>query len=417
MKIFIFQWQRGEAMKEPFQKALGIIQTLKQHGYEAYFVGGAVRDLLLNREIGDIDIATSALPDEVMQLFSKTIDIGSQHGTVVVVHNGISYEVTTFRTESEYEDYRRPGSVTFVRSLYEDLQRRDFTMNAIAMDAEGKLIDPFGGQEAIANRIICTVGDPKARFSEDALRMMRAIRFVSQLGFSLDEETKQAIMENAALLAHISVERMTMEFEKLLEGPFASRALSLLVETGLFLYLPMLRGKENELQAAARYDWRLLDSRGQRWGFLCYILCIDSAADFLRAWKLPNRLIKEVEMALQILKTIPSSSDWTKERLFEFGLEHAIAAETIRSVASGENVEEHRKKLNELFMSLPIKTKKELAVSGNDIMKWFGKPGGPWVKEILTLIERAVIHGEVDNHKERIHEWLIHRNLIRGENC
>jgi tRNA nucleotidyltransferase (CCA-adding enzyme) len=193
--------------------------------------------------------------------------------------------------------------------------------------------------------------------------------------------------------------------------------LSLLVETGLFLYLPMLRDKEKELQTAARYDWRLLDTRGQRWGFLCYILCIDSADDFLRAWKLPNRLIKEVEMVLRILQTIPSCSDWTKERLFEFGLEHAIAAETIRSVANGENVEEHRRKLNELFMSLPIKTKKELAVNGNDILKWFDRPGGPWVKEILALIERAVIHGEVDNHKERIHEWLIHRNLIRGENC
>lgn len=404
-------------MKEPFQKALGIIRQLKKHGYEAYFVGGAVRDLLLKRNIGDVDIATSALPHEVMQLFPKTIDIGSQHGTVVVIHDGIPYEVTTFRADGNYEDHRRPESVTFVRSLYEDLKRRDFTMNAIAMDEAGKLIDPFGGQDAITNRMIRTVGDPKERFSEDALRMMRAIRFVSQLGFSLDEETKQAIIENAPLLAHISVERMTMEFEKLLEGPFASRALSLLVETRLFFYLPMLCEKENELQTAARYDWRKLDSRGQRWGFLCHILRVDSPVRFLRAWKLPNRIIKEVETVLRIVQTTHSDSDWTKERLFAFGLEHVIAAETVRSVANGENVDERRKKLRELFMSLPIKTKSELAVRGHDIMKWFGKPGGPWVKEILELIERAVIHGEVENHKERIHEWLIHRNLIRGENC
>ncbi|EZP75884.1 tRNA CCA-pyrophosphorylase [Parageobacillus genomosp. 1] len=403
-------------MREPFQQALGIIRQLKQHGYEAYFVGGAVRDLLLGREIGDIDIATSALPHEVMKLFPKTIDIGSQHGTVVVIHNGTPYEVTTFRTDGDYEDHRRPESVIFVRSLYEDLKRRDFTMNAIAMDEEGKLIDPFGGQDAIKKQVICTVGEAKQRFSEDALRMMRAIRFVSQLGFSLAEETRWAIVENAPLLSHISVERMTMEFEKLLEGPFASRGLSLLVETGLFSYLPQLLDKEHELKAAAGYDWNLLDSRGQRWGLLCQVLQIDAADAFLRAWKLPNRLIKEVEAVLSILREVRSFGDWTKERLFAFGLEHAISAETVRSVISGEPAEKHRQILNEMFAVLPIKTKNELAVSGKDLIEWFEKPGGPWVKEMLTAIEHAVIHGEVDNHKERIYEWLMDRNRIQEKN-
>jgi tRNA nucleotidyltransferase (CCA-adding enzyme) len=403
-------------MKEPFQKALGIIRQLKQHGYEAYFVGGAVRDLLLGREIGDVDIATSALPHEVMKLFPKTIDIGSQHGTVVVIDGGIQYEVTTFRTDGDYEDHRRPESVTFVRSLYEDLKRRDFTMNAIAMDEQGKLIDPFGGQDAIAQRVICTVGEAKQRFSEDALRMMRALRFVSQLGFSLAEETRQAIVENAPLLAYISVERMTMEFEKLLEGPFASRGLSLLVETGLFSYLPLLRDKGHELMAAAGYDWSLLDSRGQRWGLLCQALHITDADVFLRAWKLPNRLIKEVEAVLSILREVHSFGDWTKERLFAFGLEHAISAETVRSVIQGEPVEKHLQMLNEMFAALPIKTKNELAVSGKDLIEWFEKPGGPWIKEMLAVIERAVIHGEVDNHKERIYEWLMDRNRIQEKN-
>jgi tRNA nucleotidyltransferase (CCA-adding enzyme) len=403
-------------MKEPFQQALGIIRQLKQHGYEAYFVGGAVRDLLLDREIGDVDIATSALPHEVMKLFPKTIDIGSQHGTVVVIHDGTPYEVTTFRTDGDYEDHRRPESVTFVRSLYEDLKRRDFTMNAIAMDEEGKLIDPFGGHDAIKKQVICTVGEAKQRFSEDALRMMRAIRFVSQLGFSLAEETRRAIVENAPLLAHISVERMTMEFEKLLEGPFASRGLSLLVETGLFSYLPQLCDKEHELKAAAGYNWNLLDSRGQRWGLLCQVLHIDDADAFLRAWKLPNRLIKEVEAVLSILQKVRSFGNWTKERLFAFGLEHAISAETVRSVISGESVEKHRQMLNEMFAALPIKTKNELAVSGKDLIEWFEKPGGPWVKEMLSVIEHAVIHGEVDNHKERIYEWLMDRNHIQEKN-
>lgn len=146
-------------MKPPFRQALGIIQRLKQHGHEAYFVGGAVRDLLLGRPIGDVDIATGALPEEVMAIFPKTIDVGSKHGTVVVVHEGKAYEVTTFRTDGDYEDYRRPESVTFVRSLEEDLKRRDFTMNAMAMDEHGTVIDPFGGQEAIEKRIIAQYGN------------------------------------------------------------------------------------------------------------------------------------------------------------------------------------------------------------------------------------------------------------------
>jgi tRNA nucleotidyltransferase (CCA-adding enzyme) len=177
-------------MKQPFAKALYIIKQLKAHGHEAYFVGGAVRDFLLRRPIGDVDIATSALPEEVMRIFPKTIGVGVEHGTVMVLHEGTPYEVTTFRTEGKYEDYRRPESVTFVRSLHEDLKRRDFTMNAIAMNEHGQMIDPFAGQEAIKRKMIQTVGDAKARFSEDALRMMRALRFVSQLGFYLSEETK-----------------------------------------------------------------------------------------------------------------------------------------------------------------------------------------------------------------------------------
>ncbi|MBA2875059.1 CCA tRNA nucleotidyltransferase [Thermaerobacillus caldiproteolyticus] len=404
-------------MKEPFQTALGIIRTLQQHGHEAYFVGGAVRDLLLNRPIGDVDIATSALPEEVMRLFPKTIAVGLEHGTVAVIHEGTPYEVTTFRTEGKYEDYRRPESVTFVRSLYEDLQRRDFTMNAIAMDEHGQLIDPFHGQEAISKRIIRTVGNAKERFSEDALRMMRALRFVSQLGFQLSEETKQAIIEHTSLLAHISVERITIEFEKLMEGPFAQQAFSLLVETQLFLYLPGLRAKEAELRTLIDYDWTALSSRGQRWGFLCYMLHLSDAHSFLRAWKLPNRLIKEVEAILHIMNIIQSYADWTKERLYEFGIEHSCAAEAIRSLISGESILENQNRLQQLFASLPIKERKELAINGKDLIEWYKRPSGPWIADMLAMVERAVINGVIDNKKEQIKEWLIPCNQKHEKNC
>ncbi|WP_027408553.1 CCA tRNA nucleotidyltransferase [Anoxybacillus tepidamans] len=405
-------------MKEPFRRALGIIRTLRQQGYEAYFVGGAVRDDLLNRPIGDVDIATSALPEEVMALFPKTVPVGLKHGTVVVLHEGTPYEVTTFRTEGTYENYRRPESVTFVRFLTQDLERRDFTMNAIAMDEAGQLIDPFGGQKAIRERVIRTVGEAKERFSEDALRMMRAIRFASQLGFTLAPETKQAIIEHASLLAHISIERMTVEFEKLMAGPFASEAFLLLAETGLFAHLPGLAGRKQELLQLSRYDWTKLSSSVERWSFLCGLLRVgEEAAAFLRRWKLPNRLIKEVQKILSSLSIVRSYDSWTKERLYEMGSASACAAEAVRSLLNGENVEQNRSRLLELFDELPIKERNELAVTGKDLMEWYQRPGGPWLAEALQKVERAVLYGHVENNKERIKEWLVRCNQTQEKNC
>lgn len=256
---------------ERFKKASSIIETLKQQGHEAYFVGGSVRDLIIDRPIGDIDIATSALPEEVMAIFPRHVPVGLEHGTVIVVENGEPYEVTTFRTESEYEDFRRPSSVQFVRSLEEDLKRRDFTMNAIAMTEEGKMVDLFAGQEAIQKREIVTVGNAADRFQEDALRMMRGIRFVSTLGFSLETKTKQAIETYGHLLEHIAIERITVEFEKLLTGTYCVKALKELVETKLFSHLPYLQMSEEKLLKATQYKWDSLKQTLRR-GRFSYIV-------------------------------------------------------------------------------------------------------------------------------------------------
>ncbi|ANB60400.1 CCA tRNA nucleotidyltransferase [Anoxybacteroides amylolyticum] len=403
-------------MNEPFRRALGVIRTLKQHGYEAYFVGGSVRDYLLNRPIDDVDIATSALPDEVMAIFPKTIPVGLKHGTVVVLHDGVPYEVTTFRTEGTYENYRRPESVTFVRSLYQDLERRDFTMNAIAMDDTGQFIDPFDGQAAINKRIIRTVGKAKDRFLEDALRMMRAIRFVSQLGFQLEEGTKQAVIEHASLLTYISVERKTVEFEKLMAGPFASSAFSLLVETKLFAYLPGLAEKREELQQLSNYEWSALTSTAERWSFLLYLLNIEHASSFLRQWKLSNRLTKDVQAILHALSIVRSFADWTKETLYAVGAAAALSAEAIRSLVNGEKGEENVQALRQQLDSLPIQTRQDLAVTGKDIIDWYGGKGGPWVEETLKKLEQAVLAGIVENEKERMKAWL-KWNQTHEKNC
>ena len=185
-----------------------IIETLEQTGYEAYAVGGCVRDSLLGRTPSDWDITTSARPEQVKALFSHTIDTGIQHGTVTVMLEHVGYEVTTYRIDGEYEDNRHPKEVIFTSLLTEDLKRRDFTINAMAWNPQKGMIDEFGGMADLEEGIIRCVGSPEERFSEDALRMMRAVRFSAQLGYEIEPATKAAIRKLAPNLRSVSAERI-----------------------------------------------------------------------------------------------------------------------------------------------------------------------------------------------------------------
>ncbi|MDO4519734.1 MAG: CCA tRNA nucleotidyltransferase [Eubacteriales bacterium] len=196
-----------------------ILNVLEEAGFEAYAVGGCVRDVLLGRCPHDWDITTSALPEQVKELFHRTIDTGLQHGTVTVMVEKEGYEVTTYRVDGEYEDGRHPKEVTFTASLSEDLKRRDFTINAMAYNHTDGLVDLFGGKEDLENGIIRCVGDPMERFTEDALRIMRAVRFSAQLGFAIEEKTKAALPIIAPNLKNVSAERIEAELEKMLLSP------------------------------------------------------------------------------------------------------------------------------------------------------------------------------------------------------
>ena len=193
-----------------------IIETLQEHGYDAYAVGGCVRDSLLHSSPADWDITTSAKPMEVKALFRRTVDTGLVHGTVTVMLGGEGFEVTTYRIDGEYEDSRHPKEVVFTGELREDLRRRDFTINAMAYNDREGLVDAFGGIRDLEKGIIRCVGDPYERFTEDALRILRAVRFAAQLGFSIEEQTKKAARELAPSLAKISAERIASELTKLL---------------------------------------------------------------------------------------------------------------------------------------------------------------------------------------------------------
>ncbi|MCA1030489.1 CCA tRNA nucleotidyltransferase [Bacillus timonensis] len=397
-------------MHKSFQKPLKIIKTLQEHGFEAYFVGGSVRDLLLNRSIGDIDIATNALPKEIIKIFNRTIDVGAKHGTIIVHHENEAYEVTTFRLESQYVDFRRPDEVTFINSLQEDLKRRDFTMNAIAMSSDEKIIDPYRGQDALKNKLIETVGNPKDRFGEDALRMMRAIRFVSQLSFSLEEQTRLAISQYSHLLKEISIERITVEFEKTLLGNNPKSAFELMIDTKIFHYLPGLEDKENELKQITKYNLHHLRNREEWWLLLLIVLKIDDVKDFLKRWKLPNKVIKTIEKASGIFLLVKNQG-WNKKILFQAGIENAIAVERIWAVLHNEEPTKKVANIEIAYQELPIKTRNEIPINGNDLIEFFQKKPGPWVADILQRIENHIINNEIDLDRDAIREWLQSCNL------
>ncbi len=201
------------------QKVKQIIETLQKEGFEAYAVGGCVRDSLLNKEPNDWDITTNALPDQIKSLFRRTVDIGIEHGTVKVMLGDDGYEVTTYRIDGIYEDNRHPKQVTFTGLLREDLRRRDFTVNAMAYNDEEGVVDLFGGIQDLKDGVIRAVGDPNERFDEDALRIMRALRFAAQLSFTIEDNTRTAIRKFAGNLSDVSAERIREELEKILVSP------------------------------------------------------------------------------------------------------------------------------------------------------------------------------------------------------
>ncbi len=205
------------------EAAAYIVNTLMEHGYEAYIVGGCVRDSILRKEPQDWDITTSATPEQIKALFRRSIDTGIEHGTVTIMMGNEGYEVTTYRVDGKYEDHRRPSAVTFTASLSEDLKRRDFTINAMAYNDTEGLVDAFDGMGDLEHGVIRCVGIPRERFDEDALRILRAVRFSAQMDFRIAEETRSAITEQAEFLRDISAERIQVELTKLITSGHPER--------------------------------------------------------------------------------------------------------------------------------------------------------------------------------------------------
>ena len=217
---------------KPITAAEIVIATLNRNGFEAFLVGGCVRDTVLGRTPKDFDVTTNATPEQVAALFDKTLEVGASFGVVVVIIEEIQIEVATFRTDGQYSDARRPDSVSFSTSAKEDVVRRDFTINGLLMN-NGEVVDHVGGLEDIGAEVIRAIGNPEARFTEDALRMLRAVRFAAQLGFEIEEETFNAIVLLRANIQHVSRERVAVELIKIVTAPFAGEGILALIGTGL----------------------------------------------------------------------------------------------------------------------------------------------------------------------------------------
>lgn len=386
---------RLTALPLEFQGAMPILRKLQTAGYEAYYVGGSVRDILLNKPIHDVDIATSAFPAEVKELFHRTIDVGIEHGTVMVITKEATYEVTTFRTESTYQDYRRPDHVEFVRSLKEDLKRRDFTINALAVGIDGKVIDLFDGLDDLRNKILRAVGNPHERFHEDALRMMRALRFVSHLGFTLEPETFQAIQEYHSLLAKISIERINVEFVKLMMGSFREAGLRSFVESECYLYCPGLREYGEALLNFAELRGPAIPTERQAWTLLMKMLGLkeNEIRQLMKEWKCSNQLIREVTQMVPALD-YRLTHEWDNWHLYQLGRELALSVDYLLHYFDREP---NLAKVRLMYQYLPIHSLKELALKGNELMAHFDYPRGPWISSTLHELEQAVVTDQLKN--------------------
>ena len=384
-----------------------IIEKLNEHGFEAYVVGGCVRDSLLGKEPEDWDITTSARPGEVKSIFSRTIDTGIQHGTVTVMLNRQGYEVTTYRVDGEYEDGRHPKSVDFTTSLLEDLKRRDFTINAMAYNSREGLVDAFGGIEDLENRVIRCVGSAVNRFTEDALRILRAVRFSAQLDFRIEDETYEAISIIAPNLEKVSKERIATELTKLLLSSHPEK-MKRVSDTGASRYVsePFCRAaalNKDELRPLG-----LLPAvKYMRWAGLLRREQGETAAAILRDLKMDCDTMDKVKILVSRWR-IPISAEKPAIRRVMNQippdlLDSLLCFQEVFAAELGEGYRETLKAVKTLAEEIrrdgdPVNLK-ELAVDGRDLMAAGMKPGPALGKTLNALMEQVLEQPECNTRE------------------
>ena len=416
-----------------------IIDNIRSHGYEAFIVGGCVRDAVLGRIPGDWDITTSAKPEQVKEIFGKTVDTGLKHGTVTIIKHGKGYEVTTYRIDGEYLDGRHPETVEFTPDLREDLKRRDFTINAMAYSHETGIVDEFEGMEDLKRRVIRCVGCADDRFTEDALRILRAVRFAAQLDFVIEDETYKAIVKIAPNLTHVSKERIQVELTKLLLSDHPEK-IWMVDETGIADYVtsgfPEVFERELKREnalAAGRSEalgkcgcltdgasretlkecWTglaaLVADKSHRWaGFLRH-MTPEQAVKILRGLKLDNDTIGNVKSMVMAFQTPLAVDKIEIRKLLSRVTEYQfLGAMQLKKLDGDETVPELLRLFEEIKEAGDCVSLKQLAVNGGDLLQQGlekGKQIGDGLMYLLNLVLEEPELNKKDILLEKINQF------------
>lgn len=354
--------------------ALKVVDEINQHGYKAYLVGGMVRNHLLGLPSNDVDITTNATPKEILEIFEDSVPM-EEYGAVTVNKKGVKYEITTFRREYNYVNHRKPSEIKYIDDLYQDLQRRDFTVNTICMNGDGEIIDYLGGEEDLRKRVLKSVGDPFVKFDEDALRILRAVRFATILDFTLDDKVKEAIKETKKYIRELSYERKKEELDKIFSCPNAYKGVQLLLELGLDEDLELDRLKNITPTNNSIGIWSVLN-----------------VVDKYPFSNNEKELIESINRAIEHNNMDPMT-------LYTYGLYANSVAGTIKNIDI--------KDIAESYNNLVIHGRKELDITSEEIMNVLNREPGEYMSDIYEDIEREVLYKRLINEKSILTKYIM----------
>ncbi len=361
--------------------ALKVLQIIKKNGYDAYIVGGFVRDYILGKGSSDVDIATNATPKQIKEIFPNSFLPNELYGSITVISDKIRFEITTFRKELTYFNNRKPVEIEYINDLLEDLKRRDFTINTLCMDCNGKIIDLLDGKVDIINHVIKTVGNSVDKFSEDALRILRAIRFATVLNFRLDNEVEAAIVETKKYLSNISYNRKKSELDKIFISKNAKYGVELLMKLGL--------DKELEIKNLSE---------------------IKLSGDLVGVWSSINvsnnyPFTKNEKDLIKKIKEVSKYNNLDKKVLYKYG-------PYVNSIAAINKGNDNLLVVSE-YNKLPIKTRNDILITSEEIMKMFEKKPGKYISDVYCDLETKILNGELDNNNKSLKDYIC-KNYLGG---
>lgn len=358
-----------------FDIAIRLLEKITSYGYKAYMVGGYPRDLYLKRTYTDIDICTDATPMELHQIFSEVVTTNSEYGTVTIVFEKNKFEITTFRKEFKYKDYRRPEKIEYVNTLEEDIKRRDFTINTLCIDKDGNQLDLIGAKQDLDNKLIRTVTNPKISLKDDALRILRAIRFATTLNFTLEPKLKTYIRKYGHLLKKISKDRKKEELDLIFSSPNKTYGIELLNSLKLSDYLEIPNLKKAKITPSMIVTWSQLDAL-DKYNF--------------------NAIEKE---SIRKINEVKDKDLLDNHILYNYGLYICTMAAELNGI--------DKQKINEKYATIPIKRRLDIAITPVEICQLLNKEAGSFLKRVLTDLENKILNGNLNNNKEDLTQYII----------